>query len=287
MAISTGIETVTLAGAGVDIAADVGGPVDGTPVVLLHGGGQTRFSWGRAGAELAVAGYRTISLDLRGHGESGWSADGDYRLDRFVDDLAAVLSDLPAPAFLVGASLGGLASLLAAGEGRGPVAGLVLVDVAPRIEIEGAQRIGAFMRADPEGFASVDEAADAVAAYMPHRPRPKDTSGLLKNLRLREDGRYRWHWDPRFVGREISSAEILSNGARLEAAAQALTMPALLVRGGLSTVVSPKGVAQFRALVPHAEVVDIAGADHMVAGDRNDNFNEAVTDFLQRHAAQA
>src|SRR3546814_2643087 len=109
----------------------------------------------------------------RGHGESGWSADGDYRLDRFVDDLAAVLSDLPAPAFLVGASLGGLASLLAAGEGRGPVAGLVLVDVAPRIQIEGAQRIGAFMRADPEGFASVDEAADAVAAYMPHRPRPK------------------------------------------------------------------------------------------------------------------
>src|SRR3546814_9280732 len=90
-----------------------------------------------------------------------------------------------------------------------------------------------------------------------------------------------------FVGREISSAEILSNGARLEAAARALTMPALLVRGGLSTVVSPEGVAQFRVLVPHAEVVDIAGADHMVAGDRNDNFNEAVTDFLQRHAASA
>jgi len=55
------------------------------------------------------------------------------------------------------------------------------------------------------------------------------------------------------------------------------------VRGGLSGVVSPAGVQDFLSLAPHAEFVDIAGADHMVAGDRNDAFNEATFDFLERH----
>ncbi|MBB6190448.1 non-heme chloroperoxidase [Sphingobium wenxiniae] len=276
------LESTMFKGAGVDIAADTGGPADGVPVVLLHGGGQTRFSWGAATRHLAAGGYRAISIDLRGHGESGWAEDGNYRLDAFVDDLAAIVSTLGRPAFLVGASLGGLASLVTAGEKRAPVAGLVLVDVAPRIEMEGAERIGAFMRAQPEGFASLEEAADSVSAYMPHRPRPKDTSGLLKNLRLKDDGRYHWHWDPRFIGREISSSEFTQNGIRLENAARALTVPTLLVRGALSAVVSEESVAQFRELVPHGEVVNIAGADHMVAGDRNDMFNEAVIDFLNR-----
>lgn len=276
---------VTLKGAGIDIAADVGGDPAAPPVVFLHGGGQTRFSWGRAVERVINAGFRAVSLDLRGHGESGWSPDGDYGVDRFVDDLCVVLPGLGAPAYLVGASLGGLAALTVAGEGRTPVRGLVLVDVTPRIESRGAERIGAFMRANPDGFATIDEAADAVSAYMPHRPRPKDVSGLRKNLRLGADGRYRWHWDPAFVEREISSVEIFHSRARLEAAARGLTVPTLLVRGSLSEVVSLEGVAHFRALVPHAEIVDIAGADHMVAGDRNDPFNDAVIDFLERHEA--
>jgi non-heme chloroperoxidase len=276
-----------LQGAGVEIAADVGGPEGGVPVVLLPGGGQTRFSWGGATARLADSGYRVLSLDLRGHGESGWSPDGDYRLDRFVGDLAAILHTLPRPAFLVGASLGGLTSLVTAGEGHAPAAGIVLVDVAPRIESDGAAKIGAFMRASPNGFATVEEAADAVSAYQPHRKRPRDPSGLLKNLRLREDGRYHWHWDPAFTEREISSSEFLQNAERLRAAARALTVPTLLVRGGLSTVVSAESIEEFRELAPHAEIVSIASADHMVAGDRNDQFNDAVVDFLARHSAES
>lgn len=279
-------DTVILKGAGLAIAADIRGHADGAPVILSHGGGQTRFSWGKAGMQLADAGYRTISLDLRGHGESEWAADSNYSLDGFAGDLAAILNSLGKPAFLVGASLGGLASLIVAGEHKAPVAGLVLVDVAPRIEIEGAMQIGAFMRANHDGFATLDDAADAVSAYMPHRPRPKDPSGLLKNLRMKEDGRYHWHWDPKFAGREVSSSDITGDTARLDAATRALDMPALLVRGGLSAVVSAESVAHFQALAPDAEVMNIAGADHMVAGDRNDVFNEAVIDFLNRHTGK-
>jgi non-heme chloroperoxidase len=264
---------------GVTLAADVAGPPGGAPVVLLHGGGQTRSSWKGAAGALAGRGYRAISLDLRGHGDSDWPGDGDYQLDRFVDDLAAILPGLDAPAVLVGASLGGLASLLAVGERRLPAAALVLVDVTPRIEPTGVGKIRAFMTGNPNGFASIDEAADAVAAYLPHRPRPRDASGLRKNLRLREDGRLYWHWDPRFMS-EVRTAGF--NGERLEAAARALVVPTLLIRGGRSEIVTPAGARAFLDLTPHAEFVDVTDADHMVAGDANDVFNAAVIDFIER-----
>ncbi len=269
--------------ADLSIAADVAGPESAPLVLLLPGGGQTRHSWGGAVEQLAAQGFRVVSLDLRGHGQSGWAPDGDYALDRFVDDVQAVMAQLGRPAFLVGASLGGLACLVATGEGRVASRGLILVDVAPRIEIKGAERIAAFMQANADGFASLDDAADAVAAYQPHRKRPRDISGLRKNLREGDDGRFYWHWDPAFGGREISSSEFTQSATRLESAARALAVPTLLVRGGLSEVVSEQSVAEFQRLAPDAEVVNIASADHMVAGDRNDAFNQAVLDFLNRH----
>jgi non-heme chloroperoxidase len=269
-------ETVHFAGAGVRLAADVAGPAGGKPIVFLHGGGQTRASWKRAVEVLAARGYRVISLDLRGHGESDWSPDGDYQLDRFVDDLEAILPTLGAPPVLVGASLGGLASLLAVGDRRLPAAGLVLVDVTPKLETAGTSKITTFMTSNPNGFASVDEAADAVSAYLPHRPRPKDTSGLARNLRLRDDGRYYWHWDPRFMSGERT---VNPGFNRLEAAAQALDVPTLLIRGGRSEIVTEAGARAFLALAPHAEFVDVTDADHMVAGDAND---AAVIDFIDR-----
>jgi pimeloyl-ACP methyl ester carboxylesterase len=133
-----------------------------------------------------------------------------------------------------------------------------------------------------DGFASLEEVADAVAAYNPHRPRPKDLSGLRKNVRLREDGRWHWHWDPAFVGGggPIDEPRSYTNEDRLEAAAAALTLPTLLVRGRQSDVLSQEGARQLLALVPQAGYVDVGGAGHMVAGDRNDAFNEAVQGFL-------
>jgi non-heme chloroperoxidase len=274
-------DTVYFAGAGVRLAADVAGPADGKLVVFLHGGGQTRASWKGALSALAGRGYRVVSLDLRGHGESDWAPDGDYDLDRFVDDLERVLPMLGGRPVLVGASLGGLASLLAVGDRRLPAAGLVLVDVTPKLESQGTDKIRAFMTGNPEGFASIDEAADAVAAYLPHRPRPKDVSGLAKNLRLRDDGRFYWHWDPRFMsGQRTPGSRV--GGDRLELAARTLDAPTLLIRGGRSEIVSEAGARAFLELAPHAEFVDVTDADHMVAGDANDAFNAAVIDFIDR-----
>jgi pimeloyl-ACP methyl ester carboxylesterase len=266
----------------IELVADIEGRWDGQPVILLHGGGQTRHAWGGATRALGDAGFLAITLDLRGHGDSDWAPDGDYSPGAYADDLRAMLRQVGRPAALVGASLGGLTSLLAGGEEpRVECTGMVLVDVTPRMDRAGRERIGAFMNSHPEGFASLEEAADAVSAYLPHRPRPKDIGGLAKNLRLESDGRYHWHWDPAFM----SSARLVEDTAvyeRFERAAAAVTAPMLLVRGAQSEIVNDDGVAAFRAVVPSSEYVDVAGAGHMVAGDRNDIFTYAVVEFLAR-----
>ena len=229
-------------------------------------------------------------LDLRGHGESDWSEDGDYSLDAFADDILAVTAALPSPPILVGASLGGLTSLVAVAEAPDQervARAVVLVDVAHRVEVAGRERIGEFMTGNIDGFASLEEAADAIAAYNPHRPRPTDLSGLAKNLRQRPDGRWVWHWDPQFVMGKFGSADetraSVIDPHRLEAAVDALRLPTLLVRGRSSDLLSEEGAQDFLARVPHAEFADVAGAGHMVAGDRNEIFNRAILDFLDRH----
>jgi pimeloyl-ACP methyl ester carboxylesterase len=269
---------------GVEIAADVHGDPANPPVVFLHGGGQTRHAWGDAAERFATEGYYTVTMDLRGHGDSGWAPNGVYDIADFVADLRAVLTQLPnaTPAALVGASLGGVTSLLAVGTAEQPIArALVLVDIVPKINPEGAMKIHGFMSANPDGFASIEEAADAVSAYMPHRPRPKDVSGLKKNLRLR-DGRYYWHWDPKFIFRNRDINPLQSRDA-LDAAARNVRVPTLLVKGSLSEIVDDEGVEEFRQVLPNAEVVDVKGAGHMVAGDKNNAFDNAVLDFLRRH----
>lgn len=271
-------------GYGLKIAADVGGDPGDPAVVFLHGGGQTRHSWRAAAAALVASGHYVVSLDLRGHGASEWAADGDYSLDALVEDLYAVLRQLPTKPTLVGASVGGLVALTAIGESRCRIAtALVLVDVTPRIDPIGENRVREFMQAHVDGFASLEEAADAVAAFNPHRPRPADPSGLLRNLRLREDGRYYWHWDPDlFTSLDASPSQ---QGERYEAAARRVRCPTLLVRGTRSELVDEESVQHFLDLIPSAEYADVSGAGHMVAGDRNDAFNEAVLAFLGRRIA--
>jgi non-heme chloroperoxidase len=275
---------------GVMLSIDVGGPPDGPSVVLLHGGGQTRHSWSATWKMLAEAGWRAWSVDLRGHGASDWSEEGDYSLDAFADDVRIMSAACTAPPILVGASLGGLASLVAVAEApvQTDVArALVLVDVAHQVEVGGRERIGAFMTQDLDGFASLEAAADAIAAYNPNRPRPKDLNGLKKNLRQRDDGRWVWHWDPRFVlgkfGSPDETRSSVINPGRLTAAVDRLEIPTLLVRGRSSDLLSEEGAQDFLRRVPHAEFADVAGAGHMVAGDRNEIFNQAILGFLDRN----
>lgn len=253
----------------------------GSPTVLmLHGGGQNRFSWKNTGQILADGGFHVVALDSRGHGDSDRSPDGVYTVDALCADTLQVLEQIGRPVILIGASMGGMTGILVADvAGPAQVTKLVLVDVVPRYEKSGSARIRDFMFSHVHGFGSLEEAADAVAEYLAHRTKPRSPEGLKKNLR-RRDGRWYWHWDPKFLTAPADDAFIRQE--KLEQAAIDLTVPILLIRGKLSDVVSPEGVKDFLAKVPHAEFVELSGAGHTAAGDDNDAFSQAVVQFVSR-----
>jgi pimeloyl-ACP methyl ester carboxylesterase len=265
---------------GVQISGDRwpgGGP--GEVVVLLHGGGQTRHSWDRTAERLAAAGSIVLTVDARGHGESDWAPGRDYSIDDFVGDLLAFVATLDRAPVLVGASLGGITSLVAAGEHPGLARGLVLVDVVVSIERVGVNRIREFLTAHHDGFASLDDVAAAIEAYNPRRRRSRNLDGLRKNVRQRDDGRWYWHWDPAFISND-DEPQRRTDRQRLRQAASAITIPTLIVRGLQSDVVSDAGIADMQQLIPRAQIVDVPQAGHMVAGDDNDVFATRLTEFL-------
>jgi pimeloyl-ACP methyl ester carboxylesterase len=249
-------------------------------VLFLHGGGQNRFSWKNTGQILADEGLHVIALDSRGHGDSDRAPDANYTVDALVGDTMSVLEQIGRPTVLIGASMGGMTALPVAHQaGPDTVTKLVLVDVVPRYEKDGSARIRGFMASGLDGFESLDEAAEAVAAYLPHRKKPRSPEGLKKNLRLR-DGRWFWHWDPAFL--TVPSDDSFVRTEMLEQAAIALTIPILLIRGRLSDVVSEEGVKHFLETVPRAEFVELSDAGHTAAGDDNDAFSEVVVQFVDR-----
>ena len=269
---------------GVTLAGDRWGPDDAPLVPMLHGGGQTRHSWKSTGTRLGAGGLRVVALDARGHGDSDWAPDGDYSRHTMARDVVAVLRQLGGPAVLVGASMGGLTSLIVDTLVEpGEIAGIVLVDVVPRPDIEGVTRVIDFLGAHTDGFDTLDQAADAVAAYLPHRERPATTDGLRRNLRRREDGRWYWHWDPSMLA---GDDDFDSQTAELERAAIDSAVPLMLVRGRLSDVVSAEAAERFLRKVPRCELVEITGAAHTAAADDNDAFTDAVADFVVANAVR-
>lgn len=266
---------------GLKLAGVVGGEASAQPIVLLHGGGQTRHAWDRSARILVERGYRVIAYDARGHGRSEWAGNGDYRLDALIGDLRGIIDTLDVPPVLIGASLGGLTSLLTVGEAapRTIARALVLVDIVPQVKADGAARIQSFMAAHPGGFADLEEAASAVAAYLPHRPKPRDPSGLRKNLRRGDDNRLYWHWDPQLIAYS-GRVNVKTTKERLERAALAVRVPTLVLRGEHSELVSPEGVDALLALIPGSRSAHVSGARHMVAGDENSAFNDEIVAFL-------
>ena len=274
---------------GVRIVADRLGDPLAPAVVFLHGGGQTRRSWGRAAAAVAERGWQAVTVDFRGHGESDWSDDGDYRVTTSRGtcwkSCASFRRDL---SWSVPRLVDSRQCFLRESFRRAAVRAVVLVDIVPDMNQSGATRIHSFMNDRmTSGFASLDEVADAIQEYNPNRGRPTDLDGLRPNLRLR-DGRWYWHWDPKFIDGTSALPPIeVTEVDRMHAAVEAILrngVPMLLVRGQMSDLVTKEKADEFIARFPEIDFVDVGGAGHMVAGDRNDHFAGAVVEFLARHA---
>lgn len=269
------------------IAYDAYGDKSDPIVIFAHGAGQTRYSWKGSAQALALQGFRTVSFDLRGHGDSHWATDGDYSIYRFAEDLVEITDYFEQDSMkphLVGASLGGIAAMVAAGMLKpGLFSSITLVDIVPNMEFSGVLKILGFMSSNTlQGFASLQEASDLIAHYLPNRERPREISGLRKNLRQKEDGRWYWHWDPKFIT-SMTKNMAEDRFQDFETALTNINVPLHLVRGGMSELVTQASVAEFMAIVPDAHYTDVEGAAHMVAGDLNDVFNSAVARFLLHH----
>ncbi|HKT84731.1 MAG TPA: alpha/beta hydrolase [Novosphingobium sp.] len=264
---------VRLRGDGLSLTADIYGPASGRPVLFLHGGGQSRRAWRGSARRLGTAGYRAITVDLRGHGDSDWAADGDYLLDAYARDVESLIDQLDGPVVLVGASRGGQSALVGGSRRPGRVALTMLADVAPAMREEGIDEIRAFFAASVKGFGSIDEAADALAHHLGHE-RMADASPLLSAMRRGEDGRLYWRWDPATVRPEFIHPP--SEGEALKTAAARLRHPVVLVRAELSSIVTDESVALFRKLTPQLEVVVAHGVGHMFTGNQNDAFAETL-----------
>jgi pimeloyl-ACP methyl ester carboxylesterase len=287
-----------LEGFGPELVADrwsAEGPRSGS-IVYLHGGGQTRHSWARTCRKLASTGWAGLAYDARGHGDSEWAADGDYGIDALVGDLHRAISAVTGPPVLVGASMGGMAALIAQGEDAATSRALVLVDVVPSFESQGSAEVFEFLKSGIDGFADPRDAADAINAYDPTRG-PMIGNRMESVLRRRGD-RWYWHWDPKLVGdpsgvtaRADTSARRTTgtpiNGdlnrlqARARAAAAKITVPVLLVRGAQSRVTSADGAYDLQQLIPHARRSDVAGAGHVITGTDNDRLCAELEEFLQ------
>jgi len=253
-------------------------------LLFAHGFGQTQAAWQRTASALAAAGHAGLTYDARGHGESARNpADLDYTGDQFTDDLIIVAGEQAEPPVLVGASMGGLFGLLAEARWPGLFRAMVLVDITPRWEAAGLQRILAFITAFPQGFDSLEHAADIVAAYLPHRRNRKTPDELREVLREGEDGRWRWHWDARLVDDLVR--DCAQHQDAIAEAARAIRCPVLLISGGRSDLVSERTIAEFQSLVPHARHAHLAEATHMLAGDDNDGFTGIVREYLAELSA--
>lgn len=255
----------------------------GPTILLAHGGGQTRYSWRGVAQAQAEKGWRTVAIDLRGHGASDWDPAGDYGIERYGRDIAEVARQLGGNVYHVGASLGGNSALVSVGRIAPELfRALVLVDVVPQVDKDGVAEVLGFMGSHlDDGFADLDEASRAVSAYRKQAPRPAgQSSGLARYLRGRDDGRLVWHWDPAFVRGARNGRLTPELAARLDQDLRNITCPVLLLRGLDSNLVTDEAEAAFRRSAPQALVWHVGDAGHMVVGDNNTQFAHDLDRFL-------
>lgn len=256
------------------------GPSRAPAVVCLHGGGQTAYMYEAIGAALSSR-YHVLAPDLPAHGDSEPLGDDGFTRHALAGSTFPLLDEFGIDrAAFVGASLGGITSLTIAAMRPELVGAIVLIDIGHRLEEEGVNRIVDFL-GKHESFASLEEAAVAVAEYLPNRTGPTNPQRLRRNLRQRPDGRWEWKHQ---LGRVASSVGPRAGWRQLTSGmddeARAITCPVLVLRGAKSDVLSDEGANEIADLLPDARLATIGAAGHHAAGDNPETTASLVSEFL-------
>jgi pimeloyl-ACP methyl ester carboxylesterase len=249
----------------------------GRPILFLHGGGQTCRTWDVVCHELSQE-YRCIAVDQRGHGDSEWSYESDYRVEAYAADVAALVDALNlAPLVTVGMSLGGIAGLHYALDRPKALAGFVAVDVGPWVNVEASLPIREFMQ-EVAGLDQLEQFVDAALRLNPRRDARLLRHSLWHNLRTCPDGRLIWKTDLRRRGDRL--AVVTAAFGPLRERIANLRCPTLVVRGADSRILGEEDARRFAQAIPNGRWIAIDGAGHSVQGDQPKALVEALRAFL-------
>lgn len=261
------------------LSALVWGEPNATPgIVLLHGGAQNAHTWDTVALALDRP---LVAIDLPGHGHSDWREDHEYTPRSNADDVAVAIRALaPDAAMVVGMSLGGLTAFCLTQQHPDLVRKLAIVDVTPGTDHAKAEPIIAFI-SGPEKFASFQEILDRTIQYNPTRTESSLRRGVIHNAKELPDGSWSWRWDPnRSMRRGEQPEDATVSFSPLWEAVDAVKVPLLLVRGGLSQVVGDEDVEELKRRQPSARVEVVEGAGHSIQGDQPVELARLLDDFL-------
>jgi esterase len=251
-----------------------------TPIVFLPGVLQTAHTFDDVCVALRSE-YHCIAVDPRGHGESSWSAEGDYDIEAQTDDVAAVMDELClSPAVLVGNSMGGRTALHYTPLHADRVTAVVLLDAGPELQLDGVRRrTGKRERAAHE-IESIEGYVSSAMARNPHRDEGRLRESLRHNLRATEHGTWVWKWDPGFPW-QLDPVEYAQTSAMLWRDVGAIQQPVLVLRGGKSDVFHDSDAERLAARLHRGAWLRIPDSGHAVQSDNPARVAAAISEFLE------
>lgn len=253
----------------------------GIPVLFVHGFGHNRAVWEKLARSLPEA-FRPLCVDLRGHGASPWSPTGEYDLPCYAGDLAALVGALELPCFhVVAHSLGGNIATLFAADAGASVLSLTLVDTGPSLESSGSSHVVDEVENVLRSFATVAEYRAWLATIHPSGdPELLDRlaeTGVVRRL----DGRFEPALDPGVLGEGHPPEALAERTRELWQALAVLECPVLLVRGGVSAILSEKVADEMvEHVLRDGRLVTLPRAGHGVMLDDPEGLAAAVGGFL-------
>ena len=249
------------------------GKPGGAPLLIVHG--LQYFSWDWLEVAQALGAEReVVCMDMRGFGDSDWSAQKDYSVPSMAQDIVSVLDHVGwKRALIAGHSMGGRSSTYAAAKNPARAAGLALIDYTPDNAPAGTKHTTELVGNTPDSFPSVD----AAIAYLGKKPRERYEQ-YLKPV----DGGFMVKRDPHFrdqFRKVLAGGERPKLGVDLWQLIGELRCPVLSIRGTRSNMYAAETMAKMKAANPRLQVVEVE-AGHNIAGENPAACIEALRGFF-------
>ncbi|MBA4307281.1 MAG: alpha/beta hydrolase [Sphingopyxis sp.] len=266
------------------------GNTDAPPLLLVHGGRDHARSWDWVAEELRHD-WHIIAPDLRGHGDSAWSPDGNYEMSAFVYDLAQLVHQLNlAPVTMIAHSMGGNIATRYAGIYPENVRKLVNIEglgLSPKMQAE-RDAIGIQKRfrqwiddkrnaagRTPKRYPTIEAAYDRMKAENSYLTDEQARHLTVHGISRNEDGTWSWKFDNYlniWAIFDMPREDLLSIW-------QSITCPMLLLYGEKSWASNPEKDGRIEHF-PTAKVIEYENAGHWLHHDQFDRFMADVKAFL-------